>query len=198
MKLGSAILFQFLTLWLIITAALAEPADGNGQKATIKELTATTTEHSLIVFGTLADSFTAEMIEVLHSGLALRFSFFVELYKSTDKWPSELIATRNFQHTMTFDTLKETYKVTLEEENNKSTSFASLAEAKFFINEINGVKLIDLQQLLPGQTYRLSMRAELYRKTLPLSLHNVLPFLSWWDVETDWHSITFTYQTTGS
>ena len=165
------------------------------QQATIKELTATTTEKSLIVFATLDNSFTPEMTEILHSGIALHFSFFVELYKTTDKWPDELIATRNFQHIMTFDTLKENYKVTLEEDNNKVTSFHSLLEAQKVINEINGVKVIDLQQLLPNNTYKLSIRAELYQKTLPLSLHNILPFLSWWDVETDWHTITFTYQT---
>ncbi len=194
MKHGKAILFQLLVLLLSIAVALAGTENSDGQQATIKELTATTTERSLIVFATLANSFTAEMIEVLHSGLALHFSFFVELFKTTEKWPDELIATRNFQHTMTFDTLKESYKVTIEEENNKGTSFRSLSEAQKLINEINGIKVIDLQQLLPDQTYKLSIRAELYQKTLPLSLHNILPFLSWWDVETDWHTITFTYQ----
>lgn len=105
-----------------------------------------------------------------------------------------MIASRHFQHLMTFDTLKETYKVTLEEENNKLFSFPSLADAKKLINEINGVKVVELKQLLPDNTYKLRMRAELYQKTLPLSLHNILPFLSWWDVETDWHTITFNYQ----
>lgn len=194
MKHGTAILLQLFALLLTITAALAATGNSDGQQATIKELTATTTERSLIVFATLANSFTAEMNEVLHSGLALHFSFFVELHKTTEKWPDELIATRNFQHIMTFDTLKETYKVTLEEENNKVTTFRSLPEAKKRINEINGVKIIDLQQLLPDHTYKLSIRAELYQKTLPMSLHNILPFLSWWDVETEWHTITFTYQ----
>ncbi len=195
MKHGKAILFPLFILLLSITTALAATENSDGQQATIKELTATTTERSLIVFATLADNFTAEMIEVLHSGLALHFSFFVELYKTTENWPDELIASRNFQHIMAFDTLKESYKVTLEEENNKVTSFRSLLEAQKLINEINGVKIIDLQQLLPDHTYKLSIRAELYQKTLPLSLHNILPFLSWWDVETEWHTITFTYQT---
>ena len=194
MKHGKALAFQLFILLLSITYVLAGTENSDGQQASIKELTATTTERSLIVFATLANSFTPEMVEVLHSGLALHFSFFVELYKTTEKWPDELIATRNFQHTMTFDTLKETYKITLEEENNTLTSFRSLAEAKTIINEINGVKVVDLQQLLPNHIYKLRIRAELYQKTLPLSLHNILPYLSWWDVETDWHTLTFTYQ----
>jgi hypothetical protein len=163
------------------------------QKATISELTVTTSETHLIVFGTLENSFTSEMIELLHSGIPLRFSFYVELYKITEKWRDELITAHNFQHILIFDTLKENYKVTLEEDNNKVLSFRSLFEAQKEINEINGVKVVELKQLLPDNSYKLKMKAELFRKTLPLSLHNILPFLSWWDIETDWHILTFTF-----
>ena len=191
---GKPLLAQLFFILLLTLPAIAGNEVSPRQQATINELTATTTDNSLIVFGTLENSFTSEMIEILHSGIALRFSFFVELYKITEKWPNELIATRNFQHLMSFDTLKETYKVTIEEDHNKVISVRSLVEAQKVINEINGVKVVDLQQLLPDNRYSLKMRAELYQKTLPLSLHNILPFLSWWDVKTDWHTITFTYQ----
>ena len=167
----------------------SKPGDG----ATIREMTATTSDSHLIVFGTLSNSFTAEMIETLHSGIPLRFSFFVELYKTTKDWPDVLIVAHNFQHIMTFDTLKENYRVTLEEDNNKVLSFQSLFEAEKEANEINGAKVVELNQLLPEHQYKLRMRAELYQKTLPMSLHNILPFLSWWDIETDWHTITFLY-----
>jgi hypothetical protein len=163
------------------------------RRAVIKELTATTSDTHLIVFGTLENSFTSEMIETLHSGITLRFSFFVELYKTTEKWPDELIVANNFQHVMTFDTLKETYRVTLEEDNNRELSFRSLFEAQKVINEINGAKVEELNGLIPDNQYKLRMRAELFQKTLPLSLHNIFPFLSWWDIETAWHTITFTY-----
>ncbi len=191
---GKPILFQFIFILLLITPAIAGTKVTSDQKAAINELTATTTENSLIVFGTLQNSFTSEMIEILHSGIALRFSFFVELYKTTEKRPEELTTSRTFQHSMTFDTLKETYKVTLQEDNNKVISFRSLIEAQKVINEINGVKVVDLKQLLPENRYTLRVRAELYQKTLPLSLQSILPFLSWWDVETDWQTLTFTYQ----
>ena len=180
-------------LILMVPITVVSQVESEKKKATINELTATTSESHLIVFGTLENSFTSEMIETLHSGIPLRFSFFIELYKITENWPDELVVARNFQHIMTFDTLKENYKVTLEEDNNKVLSFRSLFEAQKVINEINGAKVVELKQLLPDHQYKLKMRAELYQKTLPLSLHNILPFLSWWDVETDWHTITFKY-----
>jgi hypothetical protein len=188
-----SILFPFIFFLLFITPAIASSEVTPERNAFINELTATTSENHLIVFGTLENSFTSEMIEILHSGIPLRFSFFVELYKTTEKWPDELIVTHNFHHAMTFDTLKENYRVTLEEDNNKVLSFRSLFEAQKEINEINGARVIELKQLLPNNRYKLRMRAELYQKTLPLSLHNILPFLSWWDIETDWHTILFNY-----
>ena len=188
-----SILFSYIFLLVLIVPAIAGSAVNPERKVTINELTATTSENHLIVFGTLENSFNSEMIEILHSGIALRFSFFIELFKTTGKEPDELIATHNFQHTMTFDTLKENYKVTLEEDNNKVLSFRSFFEAQKEINEINGARVVELKQLLPNNLYKLRIRAELYQKTLPLSLHNILPFLSWWDIETDWHTILFTY-----
>lgn len=188
------ILFSLIVLVVImIFSTIAGAQVTPEKKATINELTATTSETHLIVFGTLENSFTSEMIDLLHSGIPLRFSFYVELYKTTDNWRDELIIANNFQHILTFDTLKENYKVTLEENNNKVLSFRSLFQAQKEINEINGVKVVELEQLLPDNRYKLKMKAELYRKTLPLSLHNILPFLSWWDIETDWHTLTFAF-----
>lgn len=185
--------FSLIVLVIMIFSTIAGAQVTPEKKATINELTATSSETHLIVFGTLENSFTSEMTDLLHSGIPLRFSFYVELYKTTDNWRDELIIANNFQHILTFDTLKENYKVTLEEDNNKVLSFRSLLEAQKEINGINGVKVVELEQLLPDNRYKLKMKAELYRKTLPLSLHNILPFLSWWDIETDWHTLTFTF-----
>lgn len=186
-------LFLFI-LWLIccipantVSAAEAKP------KATFKDVTATTSETHLLFFGTLDNSLTPEMISILNSGIALKFSFFIELYKITENWPEEQIIARTFQHIMSYDTLKENYRVTLEEDNNMILSFKSLDEAQKVLNELNGVKVIALKQLIPDNRYKLKFRAELYKKTLPLSLHNVLPFVSWWAMATDWHSLEFTY-----
>jgi len=69
----------------------------------------------------------------------------------------------------------------------------SLDEAIRLVGELNGTKIVPLTQLLPEQHYKLKVRAELFQKTLPLSLHSVMPFLSWGDVATDWHTLEFRY-----
>jgi hypothetical protein len=186
-------LLFLLFLSLFIAGGCTTASADNSRQASIEELTATTSETQLIMFGTLVNSFTSEMIEILNSGIPLHFSFFVELHKIEKNWPEEQIASLNFQHIMTFDTLKEMYRVTIEEDNNKEQSFKSFFEAQKAINEINGAKVVELKQLVPETRYKLKVKAELFKKTLPLSLHSIFPFLSWWDIETDWHSIEFTY-----
>jgi hypothetical protein len=193
MKTKTIAVFLPTLLQLIVMFSAAHPAFAVGQRATINELTATTSETHLILFCTLENSFTSEMIESLHSGIPLKFSFFVELFKTAEGWPNEQIADVNFQHTMMFDTLKENYRVTIEEENNKVMTFNSLVDAQKFTNEVNGAKIVALSQLIPDNHYLLKIRAELYQKTLPMSLHNIFPFLSWWDNKTDWYSIELKY-----
>lgn len=190
-KLFRQFFFPLIVVFML-TGSTTVSAESS-RYATIQELTATTSGTHLIMFGTLVNSFTSEMIEILNSGIPLHFSFFIELHKIEKDWPEEQIASLNFQHIMTFDTLKEMYRVTTEEENNKEQSFKSLFEAQKIINEINGTKVVELKQLLPDTHYKLKVKAELFKKTLPLSLHSIFPFLSWWDIETEWHAIEFTY-----
>jgi hypothetical protein len=192
MYFKSLILLIFC-LVVSVTAALPESAVDAKKKATFKELTVVTSETHLLVFCTLNDSLTPEMTATLHSGIPLKYSFFIELYKTTKNWPDEQIAVLTFQHNLSYDALKENYRITLEEDNNMLISLKSLIDAQKAFNELNGAKVVSLKQLIPDNHYKLKVRAELYQKTLPLSLHDALPFLSWWDLVTDWHTIEFTY-----
>lgn len=94
-------------------------------------------------------------------------------------------------HVISYDTLKETYRVEIEESGKRFYSFQSLEEAQKAANELNGLKVVELTKLRPGTSYTIRLRAELYKKTLPMGLHDVVPFVSWWDVKTKWHTISF-------
>lgn len=184
-----------LFLVLLLAAPLFPGIGDSAEKklATFTEVTASTSNSHLLFYATLDKGFTPEMKEVLHSGIPLKYSFFIELYKTTANWPDEQLLVLNFQHTLAYDTLKEIYRITLEEENHSMVTSKSLDEAIRLVGELNGTKIVPLTQLLPEQRYKLKFRAELFQKTLPLSLHNVMPFLSWGDVATDWHVLEFSY-----
>jgi hypothetical protein len=58
------------------------------------------------------------------------------------------------------------------------------------MSEINGFKVLPLDELEPKAPYTLRVKAKLARKTLPSSFRYLVPFSSPWDFETKWHELT--------
>jgi hypothetical protein len=156
------------------------------------EITVTSSSSHLLFFAQLKNSFTEEMIEGLHSGLPVKFTFFVELAPTEEGWNSERSITLITNHIVTYDTLKDTYTVEIEESGKRFHTLDNLEDARQTANEINGLRIVELSELRPDTSYSIRVRADLYKKTLPMGLHTLIPFISWWDITTDWYSITFT------
>jgi Domain of unknown function (DUF4390) len=158
-----------------------------------KDITITTSKTHLLLFGVIKNDKSNELEQALHSGIPMHFTFFIELFRTRDNWPDEELAAIEFSHTLKYDTLKENYQLEIEEQKHRKATFETLDEAMQVMNDINGLKVIELTKLQPDSSYELRMKAELYEKTLPMNLHYVIPFISMWDMETDWHTIEFTY-----
>jgi len=165
----------------------------SSQNVQFKDITITTSNTHLLLFGVIKNDKTDELIQGLHSGIPMHFTFFVELYRTRDNWPDEELISVSFVHTLKYDTLKEQYELKIEEQKNRALTFKSLAEAIKTMNDINGLKVIELKKLKPDNSYELRIKAELYKKTLPMNLHYIIPFISMWNLETDWYTIEFTY-----
>lgn len=190
MKRYIAILLFILTI-IFVTSQNSISVPKRSKEPFISDLTVTTSSSHLLLFGMLKNGFSDEMIQGLHSGLPIHFYFFIEL-KQTDKLRKDKkIKTIKTRHIISYDTLKEIYKVELEESGKRFHTFDSLEEAQKSVNEINGLKVVELEKLLHDVSYKVRIKAELHKKTLPLGLHEYIPFISWWDVKTKWHDITF-------
>lgn len=186
-------LHSALFILLFFTAVGLQAAEKKGTGVSFTDSILTTSDTHLLFFTSLQNSFTDEMIQGVKSGIPIQFSFFVTLEGFKDDGPDQELLSIEFKHTLTYDTLKELYNVELEEKNHRILSSEYLSETRKIMGEINGLELTELKNLSADTTYRLRFRAVLYKKTLPMGLHKVTPFISWWDVETDWQEITFTY-----
>lgn len=182
-----------IALVCLLCTATAFPSSAKVSGPHFTDIIVTTSENHLLLFGELRNSLTEEMLDGLHSGIPVQFSFFVELEKNEKNWFDEELAEIRFSHSLSYDTLKEKYIVETEESSRKKYTVDTLKEATRLLNEINGLKIIELSKLEPDQAYRLRVRADLYKKTLPLSLHTIIPFVSWWDLKTDWYTVEFLY-----
>lgn len=168
-------------------------AEKSAEHPFFTDIIVTTSDTHLLLFGELRNSMTEEMLSGLHSGIPITFSFFVELEKNEPNWFDKELRTLEFAHVLRYDTLKENYLVETAETSRKSQVTADLAEAAQLMNEVNGLKIIELAGLSPDSSYRLRIKADLYKKTLPMSLHTIIPFISWWDLSTDWYTVEFIY-----
>lgn len=186
----------FCTFLLFITLILTKVQGAASEQISgphFTDIIVTTSDTHLLFFGELKNSMTPAMIEGLHSGFPLTFSFFVELERVQPNWPDKEITSIEFSHSLSYDTLKQLYTIETEELSKKNHTVKTLDEALPLINEINGLKIVKLEELEPDQTYRLRVKADLHKKTLPFRLRTVVPFVSYWDLKTDWHSIEFMY-----
>ncbi len=188
--------FHHLLFCIILSFAAAQTVlcqDTEMSRPLVTDIIVTTSDTHLLLFGELRNSLTKEMVDGLHSGIPITFTFFVELEKKEPNWLDEQLAALSFSHSLSFDTLKNLYVVEAEENKNKKRSTASLDEAAAILNEINGLKIIELSRLEPEGAYRIRVKADLFKKNLPMSLHTFIPFISWWDLSTDWYTVEFTY-----
>lgn len=159
----------------------------------MSDILITTSQSHLLLFCTINNSFTPEMIEGVHNGIPVTFSFLVELEQIIRNWPDKTLADMTIYHTLTYDTLREEYQVTLSERPGTPTVTDSLDKALEVMSELNGLKILSRDQLEPDAPYALHVKATLAEKTLPMNMHYLVPFISLWDFETDWRTIEFRY-----
>lgn len=181
----SSFLFGLAILWGGWQPAFA-------QNATIEELIVTNSSTDLLLFLTVNNAFTKQMEEGIKNGIPVTFNFYVKLEKKRT-WLDQGIASLQFDHTLSYDTLKEEYSIVRSETGGQPFRTKSLAEAKKAMAQLNGPPISPLKALLPEAGYLLRVKAKLAEKTLPLYFHYVIPFWSLWNFETEWYTVEFRY-----
>jgi len=176
--------FIFFTL-----ASLCQVRSSYGQEAAISDFTASNSENNLLLYLGVTDWFTEDMEAAIHNGIPITFAFYIDLFARRRNWPDKKIRTHEFSHIMEYDSLKKEYLVHRNEKGDSKVT-ASLEEAKRLMSEINGFKVLPLNELTPGTSYRLRAKAKLARKAMPSYINYLIPFSSPWDFETKWREIT--------
>lgn len=187
--------FISLTLTIVfLFLALCSPAPAEEEKEPhIADILITTSQTHLLLFCAVKNSFTPEMIEGIHNGIPVTFTFLTKLEQVRSKWLDTTLAEATFQHTLSYDSLKEKYEIYRSEKTNNPFVTDSLEKAIEIMTELNGIKIISRNEMIPDAPYAILVKAKLAEKTLPLYMHYIIPFISLWDFETDWRTIEFRY-----
>lgn len=166
----------------------------HAQQARLSDIVVTNTEEHLLVYFSVEDCFTADMISAIESGLPTTFTFYVQLNERREFWWDRTIDEIKVRHTVRYDQLKNLYELRLsEDEGEEVVTVEDFEDARRLMSEVVALKVVPLDRLEKGTRYRLRMMAELEKIRLPLYLHYVFFFLSLWNFETDWYAVDVVY-----
>jgi len=173
--------------FLLPATALAE------NQAVIENIKLANTRDDLLTYFDIKKAFTPKINQAVLNGIPTTFSFYVTLYKTEGSWFDKKIADIQIKSTLKYNALKKNFSVLRSWKDKDAVITQTFKEAKSLMTEIDNLKILPLNQLTKGDKYQLRIKAKLDRVTLPLSLHYVLFFVSFWDFETNWYLINFIY-----
>lgn len=171
----------------------ASPGRAEETGPNISDISITTSQAHLLLYCSIKNGFTEEMMTGVKNGIPVTFTFLIELEKAVKNWPDSTLTEMTIEHTLTYDPLNEQYQVTLPERSNGAVVTESLDKAMAAMTELSGIKIISLKELEPDAPYALHVHATLAEKTLPLNMHYLVPFISLWDFATETRTIEFRY-----
>jgi len=189
-------LFDIRLLFLcgfLLLAHPCQPMASAEETPEIKDIIVTTSDVDLLLFATVKNGFTQEMIDDIKNGIPIIFTYQMELVKTSSKWFDTTLVESAVTHTLSFDKTSNQYQVTLSDQNGKVVTTTDINQAKQLMAELNGVKVIALAQLVPDAPYAIHFKVTLKKGSLPLGMHRLLPMSALWDFETDWRTIEFRY-----
>ena len=190
-RLPTGLLLGFLSA---VFLSLPAPCFAVDQpNAVIENIKLANTRDDLLTYFDVHNAFTDKISQAATNGIPTTFSFYVTLYHTDDSWLDKKIADIQVKSTLRYNPLKKEFSVHRPWKEETPFVTASFEEAKAAMTEIDNLTIIPLNRLVKGNKYQLRIKAELDKVTLPLSLHNILFFVSFWDFETNWYLINFTY-----
>ncbi|OGR13112.1 MAG: hypothetical protein A2277_00870 [Desulfobacterales bacterium RIFOXYA12_FULL_46_15] len=161
--------------------------------AEIQDIRLVNTRDDLLTYFKVTQAFSDKINQAILNGVPTTFSFYIELYKNDTTWLDKNISDIQIKSTIKYNSLKKEFSVLRPWKNENPVATQSFEEAKTLMTEIDNLIIIPLNRLTKGDKYQLRIKAELDKVTLPLSLHNIFFFVSYWNFETNWYLVNFSY-----
>ena len=182
-KLAAYFIFMVMSLFFFPAYATAA-----SKKATLDDITITSTRGKLFVYFTVNNCFTDDMVQAIHNGVPATFEFTIEIREFRPFAFDELVREIVFTHSVKYDTVRKVYDVVLAEKSNEVKTVPDFETVKYVMSKVEAVEVADIGIFDKDLKYKLNMRAKLSKVELPMYLHYILFFVSLWDFKTDWYS----------
>ncbi len=184
--------FFFAGCLLLVFLAASEPVPARN-KADITDLKVFADPPSLKVSFRIDNCFNQDMEQAIQSGVATTFRIRLVVEKDGLPYLRERLVDTSVERTIRYDTLHEQYLVSRVDDPTVFLTTKSFDEAKAWMSEVESLPVIALWRLALDQTYLVQVKAELSKAQVPSFLRYVFFFVSLWDFETPWVTVTYTH-----
>jgi hypothetical protein len=145
--------------------------------------------------GDLAVDFRVEgivndrVLDTLDSGIPVRFTYWVRVVHPRGFLRDETLADLQLVRELEKDNLKDRFRVSLGG-RGEWRDVPDLQQAIDLMARVENVSVLPLDVLGSQAPLELRIKAQLQKFQLPFRLHYLFAFVSYWDVETDWYTVT--------
>lgn len=177
--------FLFFALMSVNAAAYGK------DDPSIYDMAVMNSEKNLLLYFRLQDAFTDEMEKGIDSGIPITFTFYITLFQDKAGSAQKKIVSFDFNHALSYDTLKEEYRIKYDEQDERVVIVRDFQEAKRLMSEVNDLFVTDLARLISDHQYTIRTKVRLGKKILPLNFHYIIPFRNFLEFNTEWTELKF-------
>lgn len=145
-----------ILLWFLLAALPCTIGAAQADPPEISDII-TTSDVDLLLFATVKNGFTPEMLDAVKAGTPLVFTFQLELVKPSDHWLDTSLVETAVTHTLSWDA-QQHYRVVFSNQGDQGTTTKDVEQAKQLMVELNGVKVISLNDLVPDAPMPFTLR----------------------------------------
>jgi hypothetical protein len=176
-------ILRVLTLIFGIWCVLIAPA---GAKPTLSKVSLNTEKEVITLDAELIDAFNENIREAIESGVAMTFTYEIELLKESG-FGDEVVSHNMVTHTIQYDTLKKVYQFSSQGKNvNLKMTTKSTDKYQQMMLTLKNIPISHIFKLDPEEKYYARVKAGMEAEGLWFPFNYLLFFVPFNEFETSW------------
>jgi hypothetical protein len=160
-------------------------------KPNISKVNLNTEKELITLDAELIDAFNEKIKEAIESGVAMTFTYEVELLKHSSVFGDEVVSQNKVTHTVQYDTLKKVYQFSSQGKNvNRKVATKSMEKYQELMLTLKDIPISHVFKLDPEEKYYARVKAEMEAEGLWFPFNYLLFFIPFDEFETSWTQST--------
>ena len=139
----------------------------------------------------LIDAFNEKIKEAIEGGVAMTFTYEIELLKQSSVFGDDVVSQNKVTHTVQYDTLKKIYQFSSQGKNvNRTVTTKSMEKYQQLMLTLKDIPIAHVFKLDPEEKYYARVKAEMEADGLWFPFNYLLSFVPFSEFETSWAQST--------